>query len=84
MRRRRRKRIDGGARVKLPAATQVNERWSMDFMGDTFADGRTFRTLNIVDDFSRESPAIEVDRRSPELAWYGCSIGSPSPAVCPR
>jgi hypothetical protein len=34
----------------------------MDFMLDTLADGRAFRTLNIVDDFSRECLAIEVDR----------------------
>jgi putative transposase len=34
----------------------------MDFMGDTLASGRTFRTLNIVDDASRECLAIEVDR----------------------
>jgi putative transposase len=33
----------------------------MDFMGDTLASGRTFRTLNIVDDASRECLAIEVD-----------------------
>lgn len=33
----------------------------MDFMGDTMASGRTFRTLNIVDDASRECLAIEVD-----------------------
>jgi putative transposase len=33
----------------------------MDFMGDTLASGRTFRTLNLVDDGSRECPAIEVD-----------------------
>jgi len=33
----------------------------MDFMGDTLANGRTFRTLNIVDDGSRECPTIVVD-----------------------
>jgi putative transposase len=33
----------------------------MDFMRDTFADGRAFRTLNIVDAFTRECRAIEVD-----------------------
>jgi hypothetical protein len=33
----------------------------MDFMGDTLTSGRTFRTLNIVDDASRECLAIEVD-----------------------
>jgi putative transposase len=39
----------------------MNERWSMDFMGDTLSDGRSFRMLNIVDDYTRESPAIVVD-----------------------
>ena len=34
----------------------------MDFTADTLADGRGFRTLNIVDDFTRECVAIEVDR----------------------
>jgi transposase InsO family protein len=37
----------------------------MDFMRDTLADGRAFRTLNIVDDFSRECLAIVVDRSLP-------------------
>jgi putative transposase len=36
----------------------------MDFMLDTLADGRAFRTLNIVDDCTRECVAIEVDRHS--------------------
>jgi putative transposase len=34
----------------------------MDFMAGTLADGRAFRTPNIVDDFTRECVAIEVDR----------------------
>jgi putative transposase len=33
----------------------------MDFMTDSFCDGRRFRTLNIIDDFSRECLGIEVD-----------------------
>lgn len=37
----------------------------MDFMGDSLADGRTFRTFNLVDDFSRESPTIVVDQSLP-------------------
>jgi putative transposase len=61
VRRKRRKKLAAGARVVLPMPGQPNERWSMDFMGDTFASGRTFRTLNIVDDASRECLAIEVD-----------------------
>ena len=33
----------------------------MDFLSDALADGRSFRTLTIVDDFTKVSPAIEVD-----------------------
>ena len=53
------------ARVPLVAAVKLNQRWSMDFMRDTLADGRKFRILNIVDDYSRENPAIEVDTSLP-------------------
>jgi putative transposase len=67
VRRRRRKRLTGADRVFLPVASQRLERWSMDFTTDTLADGRNFRTLNIVDDFTRESIAIEVDRSLPGL-----------------
>ena len=47
--------------VPLLVPSQPNERWSMDFMSDSLGNGRRFRTLNIVDDFSRECQAIEVD-----------------------
>ena len=39
----------------------------MDFMVDRLVDGRGFRTLNIVDDFTRECVALEVDRSLPGL-----------------
>jgi len=65
VRRRRRKRITRGDRVPLPTPSARGERWSMDFTADMLADGRAFRTLNIVDDFSRECVAIEVDRSLP-------------------
>lgn len=67
VRRRRRKRLTRGERVPLPLPSRRTERWSMDFMVDTLADGRGFRTLNIVDDFTRECIAIEVDRSLPGL-----------------
>jgi putative transposase len=61
VRRRRRKRVWSGVRVPLQEASRPNERWSMDFMADGLGNGRVFRTLNVVDDFTRECLAIEVD-----------------------
>jgi putative transposase len=54
-------------RVPLPTPRQANERWSMDFVSDALADGRTFRCLTVVDDFTRESLAIEVAHSLPAL-----------------
>lgn len=65
VRRRRRKRVAVGPRIVQVPPTRPNQRWSMDFMRDTLADGRAFRTLNIVDDATRECLAIEVDRSLP-------------------
>lgn len=67
VRRRRRKRLTRAERVPLPVPARRLARWSMDFTVDTLADGRGFRTLNIVDDFTRECLAIEVDRSLPGL-----------------
>ena len=41
--------------------SRPNERWSMDFVHDYLANGRRYRTLNVVDAFTRECLAIEVD-----------------------
>jgi putative transposase len=46
---------------KPAAATGFNQRWSIDFMSDQLADGRKLRTFNVVDDYSRQCLAIEVD-----------------------
>jgi putative transposase len=59
VRRRRKKRV-AVPRQPLRAPTQPRERWSVDFVHDTLADGRVFRCLTIVDDCTRECPAIEV------------------------
>jgi len=45
----------------LAVPQQPNRTWSMDFMADQLADGRSFRTLNVIDDFNREGLGIEVD-----------------------
>ena len=39
------------------------ERWSMDFVHDTLADGRPFRILTVVDNWSRHSPILEAGFR---------------------
>jgi putative transposase len=67
LRRRRRRARAQVDRVPLPPPTTADERYSMDFMRDTLADGRVFRTLNIVDDYTRECLAIEVDTSLPGL-----------------
>ena len=41
-------------RQPMEIPTGVNQRWSMDFVSDQLSDGRRFRVLNVVDDFSRE------------------------------
>jgi putative transposase len=62
VRRRKRKRLAPGARRRpIPVPTQPGHRWSMDFIHDVLATGRRIKALTIVDDFSRESPAIAVD-----------------------
>jgi len=61
VRRRRRKRVSRPRGEGIRAPGRANGRWSMDFMADTLASGRTLRTLNVVDDFTRECLAIEVD-----------------------
>jgi putative transposase len=63
-RRRRRSRARGRAAPRSVPITP-NERWSMDFMSDTLASGRRFRCLTIVDDCTREVPAIGVDTSLP-------------------
>lgn len=45
----------------LIVPSEPNERWSMDFMSDSLCDGRRFRILTMVDDFTRECIATPVD-----------------------
>lgn len=61
VRRRRRGKHVAVPRQPRPMPQRANERWSMDFMQDALADGRVFRVLTIVDDYTRECPALEVD-----------------------
>ena len=49
--------------LSVPVAP--NQVWSIDFMSDSLADGRSFRTFNVLDDYNREGLGIEVDQSLP-------------------
>ena len=49
-------------RVPLGGATRPNQRWSMDFVSDRLADGRWFRILTVVDQYTRECLCARADR----------------------
>ena len=50
-----------GTRAPMLLPETINQRWSLDFVSDTLSDGRRFRILCIVDDFSRECLDTLVD-----------------------
>ena len=61
LRRRKRRKKFVGPRIPMPVPARPNQHLSMDFVQDRLTSGRKIRTLTIVDNFSRECPAIEVD-----------------------
>lgn len=67
IRRRAKKRLPERVKQPLTVPTAPNQVWSIDFMSDSLTDGRRFRLLNILDDYNRESLAIEVDTSLPSL-----------------
>ena len=48
-------------RIPMAVPSRPNERWSLDFVSDQLSDGRRFRILNIVDDYSRECVHQVID-----------------------
>jgi len=58
---RRRKKLASLLRTELPKPTHRNHIWSMDFMRDALANGRTIKVLAIVDEYTRKCFRIEVD-----------------------
>lgn len=65
VRRREHKRRFRATQPHLPVASRPRQHWAMDFTHDTLFSGRTFRTLNLIDRFTRECLAIEVDTSLP-------------------
>ena len=67
VRKRTRKRMKGVPRQVLQPPVRPNQQWAMDFVSDALSEGRVIRTLNVVDVFTREGLAIEVDFSLPSL-----------------
>lgn len=82
-RKRPRRRVAAAHRLDRPDLGGPNECWSMDFVHDELFNGHRIRALTIVDNWSRECVAIEVNRRlSGEdvvatLSWLGLERGGP-------
>ena len=60
-----RKRLSTRHPEPLAVSAGPNQCLSLDFMSDALADGRRFRTLNVIDDYNREAVASEVDTSLP-------------------
>ena len=58
---RKRKRKVAAQRAPLPKPNQPNQQWGMDFMHDRLGEYRNFRVLNVIDLYTRECLAAEVD-----------------------
>lgn len=84
IRRRRRKKIPVADRQPLVRPGQANEVWSMDFVFDRAASGRTIKSLVIVDDATHESVAIVPehtiggDHLTRILDWISSQRGTPA------
>ena len=72
-----------GTRAPMAAAAGPNQRWSLDFVSDTLTDGRRFRMLAVVDDYTRECLAWSPTPRCRACGWRASSMPS-SPAAAGR
>lgn len=61
LRKKTKKRLKCEKRGVVEEVTRPGQRWTMDFIHDRLADGRSFRTLNLTDTFTRQCLGQEVD-----------------------
>lgn len=75
-------------RQLMEVPSHVNQRWSMDFVSDQLVNGRRFRVLNVVDDYSREmvgqlvSTSISGQQVARFLSQLCAERGKPQKVVC--
>ena len=87
VRRRGRKRVARDGRGRAAAADRPNQQWGIDFVSDALAWGRRIRLFTVVDTFTREALAIEVDTSLPGervvqvLARVAAERGAPAEIV---
>lgn len=62
-----RRRIKDHAANPIVVPVVANEEWAMDFMADTLENGRSFRTLNVIDHFNRACKGIVVAHSLPSV-----------------
>lgn len=68
VRTKRRRKTACQSRLELLSATEPNERWSLDFMADSLHDGRRFRVLTVLDQYTRECVALHAAASLPATA----------------
>jgi putative transposase len=66
-RKRRRRILRTGVPQTKGQPRRPHQHWAMDFVSDTLATGQSFRALTLIDQYTRECPAIEVDTSLPGL-----------------
>jgi putative transposase len=67
IRRRAKKRLPARVKQQLFQPEAPNQVWSLDYLYDSLWDGRTFRLLNVIDDYNRQVLRIEADTCLPAL-----------------
>jgi putative transposase len=67
LRRKTKRRLPDRLASKVDLSVRPNQAWSIDFMSDSLASGKRFRTFNVIDDFNREALAIEIDTSLPAM-----------------
>ncbi len=75
VRRRRGRKRARGSRTPMPDALRPGERWSLDFLSDTFGTSRRFRILAVNDDCCRENLCLMADTRRSRIRRMVCCSG---------